>query len=263
VSEPVVPQGLRLVIPGDESRAIVLVHGFGADRFSWLANQTALGGAGAVYGLDLPGHGQEPLLECSLLEIADSLARRIEAAGLQGCAIVGHSLGGAVALLLAASRPDLVRALVLIAPAGLGRGVDRSFLHALPELEGAEEAGALLRRLVSRPTLIGRPMVAGLLRHLQSGDRREALRRVSDMLVADDKLACAAAKMVRDRALPRLVIWGADDRINQPDEERLTCFGGRLEICAGAGHLPHVELAVHVNALMLAFLDSPGIGPEH
>lgn len=159
-----------------------------------------------------------------------------------------------MALVLAATRPDLVRALVLIAPAGLGQGVDSEFLAHLPELAAPEEAEALLHRLVSRPRLIGKPMVTGLLRHLAGGDRRAALRRVAAILAEDQASVRDAVAQVALSALPRLVIWGAADRINRPDEAALQDFGGQLEIVPDAGHLPQVESATLVNNTILGFL---------
>lgn len=95
---------------GQDGRAIHLVHGFGADRRSWLANQHAVAAAGRVYALDLPGHGETLLTDPGCLDdLARIVEKAIEGSGVSPVHIVAHSLGGAVAIALAAARPDLVR----------------------------------------------------------------------------------------------------------------------------------------------------------
>jgi pimeloyl-ACP methyl ester carboxylesterase len=62
------------------------------------------------------------------------------------------------------------------------------------------------------------------------------------------------AAIVAATSLPRLVIWGAQDGINPRSPDRLARFGGELHVVADAGHLPHIESARVVNAILLAFL---------
>ncbi|GGD98581.1 hypothetical protein GCM10011390_16710 [Aureimonas endophytica] len=248
---------LALKPEGGTGRPIVLVHGFGADRLSWLANQGALAASGQVFTLDLPGHGREPLVERSFAELADALAEGLDAAGLEGATLVGHSLGAAIALVLAANHPDKVGALVLIAPAGLGAGVDADFLESFPKLTQAEETEALLQRLVTRPRLINRHMVSHVLEQLGDPERREALAGVARILLEDGAALGEAVATVAASDLPRLVIWGAEDRINPLDEARLVRFGGTRHILPAAGHMPHVESAPRVNEWIASFL-APG-----
>ncbi|KQT61227.1 MULTISPECIES: alpha/beta fold hydrolase [unclassified Aureimonas] len=245
---------LRLVDTGGEGPPVVLVHGFGSDRFSWLANQAALQASHRVYALDLPGHGAEALAETTMEEIADLVARSIEAEDLGTVDLVGHSLGAAICILVAASKPDLVRRLVLIAPAGLGQGVDAEFLDLYPKLTEAADAEALLHRLVSRPRLINKQMIAHVLSQLGQPGRRAALQTVAAMITADAASLAAARETIAAGPMPRLTIWGSADRINPADETALARFGGETRIVAGAGHLPHVENATEVNGWLAAFL---------
>ena len=248
------PRRLRLVDTGGEGPPVVLVHGFGSDRFSWLANQAALQATHRVYALDLPGHGAEALAETTMDEIARTVARSIEAEGLGAVALVGHSLGAAICILVAAARPDLVRRLVLIAPAGLGQGVDAAFLEAYPKLAEPAEAEALLHRLVSRPRLINKQMIAHVLAGLGQPGRRAALATVAAMITADASTLREASDAIAAGGVPRLTIWGSDDRINPVDEAALERFGGTSRIVASAGHLPHVESATEVNGWLASFL---------
>lgn len=245
---------LRLVDTGGAGSPVVLVHGFGSDRFSWLANQPALQAAHRVFALDLPGHGAEALAETTMDEIAALVAHSIEAEGLGSVDLVGHSLGAAICILVAAARPDLVRGLVLIAPAGLGSGVDAAFLDAYPRLAEPAEAQALLHRLVSRPRLINKQMIAHVLAQLGQPGRRAALTTVAAMIAADAASVRAATDTIAASDVPRLTIWGSHDGINPMDEAALARFGGLSRIVASAGHLPHVEGATEVNGWLMSFL---------
>lgn len=240
---------------GTDGPAILLLHGYGSDHLSWLANQQQLAAVGRVYALDLPGHGETPLAGAGLLaDLVASVEGAIDAAGIGPVHLVAHSLGGAVAIGLAAARPDLVRSLALIAPSGLGAAVDAAFLQQYPRSRSLEETDALLKRLVSRPRLINRFMVARVQAQLQAPGGREGLIAIAEELGRIDSVIEPAFQAVAASALPRLTIWGDADTIVPLDRERLARFGGESLIVAGAAHLPHIESARAVNERLVAWV---------
>ncbi len=234
----------------------LLVHGFASDRLSWAANQAAWEPVGSLYSLDLPGHGD------SAMEVGDGLvttlahrvAAELDRRHLRNLRLIGHSLGGGVALVLAERRPDLVARLALIAPAGLGEQVDPSFLSAFPTLSNPEEIEALLQRLVARPRLIGKQLVARVLEQLRKPGSREALRRIAEGLAQSAQALDAAAEFVAKSDVPRLVLWGEDDAINPPAHEKLRRFGAEVVFVPAAAHLPQIESPRRVNASIANFL---------
>ncbi len=242
----------------------LLLHGYGSDSLSWLLNQPALEPLGALHAVDLPGHGSAAVDvgDGRVDTLAARVAQVIDAAGLTRLNLVGHSLGGAVALRLAQDRPDLVGSLALIAPAGLGQGVDAGFLDGYPELDDPAQATALMQRLVVQPRLIGRVLVARVLAQLAEPARRDALRRIARGLRDEaEALAASAAAVgqIDTVTLPRLVVWGARDAINPHDAERLARFGGQTVLAPEAGHLPHIESAKFVNDALVAFLQTGAV----
>src|SRR5262245_6560981 len=103
---------------GTGQPAIVLVHGFGASKEIWWSTLLALAPLGRIFALDLPGHGGSPLHGDSRMpRIAARIADFCAARSLPIITLVGHSMGGNVALELALDRPALVRRLVLVDPA--------------------------------------------------------------------------------------------------------------------------------------------------
>ena len=242
---------------GGSGPNLLLLHGFGADRMTWIANQDALMQSYAVFSCDLPAHGDQPpgRTGMKISEIADEL---IDALARQNdrFVVVGHSLGGAIAIELAARRPDLVAGLGLIAPAGLGKEVGREFLSELPELNELGSALALLQRLVSRPRLITPPIAQRLLDHLERPGIRAALRALaSELSHVETSIEPHVASIAVSR-VPRIVIWGEEDTINPIDRPRLSRFNAQVLTLPDTGHLPHVEASRAVSRHLCEFLKS-------
>lgn len=230
---------------GGSGPDLLFIHGFGSDRYSWAANAPQLTDAATVWAVDLPGHGgsADAVGDGTALTLAHAVSGQLSQ--LSGPAVVvGHSLGGAVAVHLAGIAPQLLRRLVLIAPAGLGQTLDHDFLTAFPVLETQEEAQALLERLVIRKRLIAPAMTSHVLTALQSPSRRAALTSVAGALMCMPSLALPAT--------PADLIWGEADAIN-PIPDDLPNAASVLRLPA-TGHLPQVEATSKVNAVIRAAL---------
>ncbi|MGL6182162.1 MAG: alpha/beta fold hydrolase, partial [Aestuariivirga sp.] len=87
---------------------------------------------------------------------------------------------------------------------------------------------------------------------------RAALARIGEGLLATEAEIQRAALQVAQGGIPRMVIWGAEDRINPASRNTLAVFGGDRHEIADAGHLPHIEAARQVNGLIAAFLKADG-----
>jgi len=251
---------LSFLAAGDEGPPVLLLHGFGADRLSWLLTQREVAGFGRTAALDLPGHGQSDreVGDGTVAEFADLTTRFLEAQFDEPVHIVGHSLGGAIAIDLAHRRPDLVASLFLLAPAGVGRGIDPDFLTAVTEMATLEQATAVLGRLVTRARLISPQMTTRALAQMSEPGTREALRKVAENLVDVHRHLAPAVGALAARPLPKAVVWGDSDTINPLAEEGAESLGAALHVVEGAGHLPHIEGNAAVNALLRTFLAEAG-----
>ena len=221
---------------GGEGPDLLLIHGFGADRLSWLAVAPQLCDLATVWAVEYAGHGaagDDPGAG-DQLTIASAIGTAIDGK-LTRPHIVGHSLGGTLALHLAAMMPDDLSGLLLLAPASLAGGIDTGFVRAIPELDDPDAALDLLRRLVSRKVLVTPRMAEAMVAGLAAQNRRSSLRRIAQALES-------AEPPPFPPELPFEILWGAEDAITAPPQETTPM----LRVIDGVGHMPHIEAASEV-----------------
>jgi len=224
----------------------MLVHGLAGAMGWWRRNVAALAEAHTVYLLNFPGFGsfRRRGLSFALAEAADWLHEWIEAASIAPCHIVAHSMGGHVAIRLAARQPALVRRLVLVAPAVIaGSRPLRAYPHAL----------LLAGRALSLSFL---PVLA--LDTVRAGPR--TIVRAARSLIAQDVQA-----ELREIVAPTLLVWGERDALVPPSLGslmRAEIADARLLLLPGAGHVAQYDRPQQFNAATLAFLAGRPIGDE-
>jgi pyruvate dehydrogenase E2 component (dihydrolipoamide acetyltransferase) len=146
---------LRLGPPKGEQGGgvpILFLHGFGADLNTWMFNQPILAERHATYALDLPGHGgsSKQVGSGDVAALIAAVTDFMAAAGIARAHVVGHSLGGALALGLARADPQLIASLTLIAPAGLGPDINMAFIDGFIRAGKRRETKEVLEQLVCR-----------------------------------------------------------------------------------------------------------------
>jgi len=243
---------------GGKGPDVVLLHGYGSDRQSWLATAPALFELRTVWVMDLPAHGvsSNDCGDGSIRALGDSVLGAADDAGLEAFHLIGHSLGGRISMHLAAETPDRVQSLVTFAPAGLGDQINTEFLKQFAQADDSETIHTLLLSLVHDQKMIGRALAKSVLAYLDKAGTRDALMLISNGIVAAQDDVSAAVKTIRTANIPRLTIWGADDRINPMSKDKAVSFGGSLHVFDDCGHLPHIERRVAVNKLLVEFYSS-------
>ncbi len=230
------------------SRPLVFLHGWGLHGGIWDTVREALPGR-TVYTPDLPGYGATPAVHPYTAEaLADALAGQLPA----GCVLVGWSLGGMVALALAARHPDCLRGLVLVggSPAFVNRD---GWAHGL-EVEVVEGFAAGLRENY-RGTLLR------FLSLQARGDEaaRLVIERLRQTVFArgepDSTALSAGLGLLREVDLRDAAV-----QVRRP---ALVVHGGQDTLCpaeAGrwlASHIPGARLALHERASHAPFLSHP------
>jgi pimeloyl-ACP methyl ester carboxylesterase len=252
---------IRLFTAG-EGPPLLLVHGFGGAAWNFDELASLLPGRRLLIP-DLPGHGgSSPHPAPSLAGFADVLAEVLAAEGVEQADVLGHSLGGVVALRLAVRRPERVRRLILAAPAGISSGTRTAELTIA--LIGLVQPGRLagrradriarsrrLRRLVfgpfevSNPDVLSERAVHGFLRGptMHTDALGAGLALSADDPRRDlDRVRCATLVLWggRDRQVPIEDGYEYARRLRAPFRAIADCghllIGERPDVCARAVH---------------------------
>jgi pimeloyl-ACP methyl ester carboxylesterase len=258
-----------------EGPALVLIHGITSSSENWSAVASRLAERHTILAPDLLGHGSsaKPRGDYSMGSFASGLRDLMAMLDIGRATIVGHSLGGGVAMQFAYQFPEMVERLALVSSGGLGREV-HSFLRAAT-IPGAELTLPLLasRRLLGAGRAVGRVLdrvgiklghdVVEMARgHASLNDPQtrgafvHTLRAIVDprgqRVRATDRLYLAAQ-------LPVLIIWGARDRIipvSHAYRAHELVPGSRLEVFERSGHFPHLDEPERFTRTLLGWISS-------
>ena len=240
---------------------VVFVHGVGGSLTTWSLNLPALAAQFRICALDLVGAGSsaKPSTDYSVPALASVLARFLDALGpdWQRVSIVGHSLGGAVALAFAASYPQRIERLVLVDSAGLGPEIDRTALDLMRYQPTRENLRAELTRFFAQSGLIQQALVEQLYQQRTLPGAHEALVATADAAFADGQQRIDLRDTLSGLNIPVLVVWGDADAVIPVAhaQEARRAPQSRLEVFAGGGHCPHIESADALNQLLQSFLE--------
>jgi pyruvate dehydrogenase E2 component (dihydrolipoamide acetyltransferase) len=236
---------------GEQGDVVLLVHGFGGDRNSWLFLQEPMAARYRVYALDLPGHGTsaKDVGDGTLGVLADAVAGVLDAVGAGRAHLVGHSMGGAVILAVAARDPGRVASVTLIAPSGFGSEINADYLHGFADAQTRRELKPVVGQLFADEGLVTRQLVDDLLAYKRLDGVGDALHALLGTLLDGDAQRgdSAAALAQLGGAVPVTVVWGAADRVI-PATQAESVTGAVRRVIDGAGHMPHMERPAEVQA---------------
>jgi pimeloyl-ACP methyl ester carboxylesterase len=255
---------------GDKGPSMVLIHGLGGSIENWVSNIGALAENHHVYALDLVGFGRsdKPEVPYSVSYLKQFVIDFLALQGVEKATIVGNSMGGAVALHLAFSRPDMVDNIVLVDSGGFGTQVHINFrLVTLPligeRLIHPSRKGtiAVLNTIFFDPSVITEEMIdvgqeiatlpgcgQAFLTTARSflsfwGQKRDFVRSITDNV---HRLRC-----------PTLIIWGKQDKVLPIEHAHVAASvvpNATLQVFDSCGHAPQAERPVDFNATVLQFL---------
>jgi pimeloyl-ACP methyl ester carboxylesterase len=254
----------------EESTPIVMLPGVLAPRLSYRAVAQRLAPRFRVIAVDFPGFGESEKPSAQrypygVSAFAEAIADLFGGLDLARAHILGHGVGGAVALRLAAQHPELVRRLALIAPLAHPSRPALSIRPLLAPMVG----GLLLRQL------IGKTWFSKIYRdRIHSGATSEALANYYEALATpasrsallatlrasqDSRGLIADSRLVR---APSLILWGRQDRLFPVEHGRYLSREmphAGLEILS-SGHAPHEECPDESARILGAFFDGQRAG---
>lgn len=224
---------------------VVLIHGFGGDLNNWMFVQPALAERTRTIALDLPGHGgsTKDVARGDSAELAAALAAVLDALSLETAHLVGHSLGGAVALDLAGRSRERVASLTLISPAGLGPEINMDYVSGFLSAKRRKQMKPVLELLFADPGLVGRDMIEDILRFKRLDGVAEALAAIAAQNFAEGRQAVDHRATLAALDRPAQVIWGAEDRIIPASHAEDLPQAVTVKRLSGAGHMAQMEQA--------------------
>jgi pimeloyl-ACP methyl ester carboxylesterase len=239
---------------------VVFIHGLGGSYETWSLNLPAFAERFRICALDLVGAGSsdKPAMDYSVPSLASFLARFLDALDgeWQRVNLVGHSLGGVIALAFASRYPDRVERLVLVDSAGLGPEIDAEVLNlvrAVPTIEGIR---AELTHFFAHPGLVQQALVEQLYQQRMQPGAHEALLATTEAAFGDNRQRIDLRDTLVSLPKEVLVVWGNADSVipvAHAQKARLVPKS-KVEIFEECGHCPYIERADVFNQLVMAFL---------
>lgn len=250
------------VLEAGQGAPVLLLHGFTGMKENFLVLMPHLSARHRLVAPDLPGWGDSTRLDGAdygYAAQADRVARFIEVAGLAPVDVVGHSMGGGIAAVLAARHPQLVRRLVLMDAGGV-RFRDNAFGHAVLRGENpfavrnADELERYMALLFDDPPYIPWPADTALIarRTRDAGFEQhvlDAIGRGPDAFLPGAEAARVAA--------PTLLLWCRHDRVidaSAADIYAAALPDSRTVLLDGCSHMPLMERPIDTARALEDFL---------
>ncbi|MEA2512135.1 MAG: hypothetical protein QOJ59_1622 [Thermomicrobiales bacterium] len=234
--------------PGD-ARKIVFIHGLGGSQSTWQIVLGELAERYRVAAIDLPGHGQSdksaPVsADYSVPALAAAVAEALESLKLTPAIVVGHSLGGAVAMQLATEHADAVAGLVLVNSAGLGDEIAGELLDLMEQEPGKSTARGLLELFFEDQRLVVDRGIDEMAQTQISPGAWDAQRAVAAAAFDRSGQRSDVRGDLGRVTAPTLIAWGAKDRViplAHAIDAVSTLPDAVLKVMPTIGHVPQVE----------------------
>ena len=239
---------------------LLLLHGLGCDHTTWAPVLGQLAKKYTVIAPDLLGHGasDKPRADYSVGGYANGMRDLLTVLNIDKVTVVGHSLGGGVAMQFGYQFPERTERVILVAPGGLGPEVSPLIravslpgfneLMGVLTLPGVRHAGtAGLRGLARTGLALTHDLdeVAGIFDSFKDKRARKAISHVVRAVVdTRGQLVTMVDRAYLTQAMPMLIVWGSDDRVI-PARHAATAAavapGAVVEVLGNCGHFPHKD----------------------
>ena len=257
---------------GGSGPALLLLHGVTNSSQTWEAVASGLAEHFTLIAPDLLGHGESatPRGDYSLGAHASGARDVLTALGIDRVTVVGHSLGGGIAMQFAYQFPERCERLVLVSSGGLGREVHLLLRAAalpgadyvLPALTSAGLLGAgrrvgwLLRQVRITPGEDMQVLASGFASLDNAGSRQAFLHTVRAVIEPSGQRVSAHNRLALAGLLPTLIVWGENDSIipvGHGEAAHEAMPASRFEVFPGAGHMPHAADPERFASLLIEF----------
>ena len=258
--------GLRIeYLEGGKGDALVLLHGFGANKDNWTRFGKYITPHFRVIAPDLPGFGESssnPDADYTISAQAERVNAFVQALGIKSFHLCGSSMGGSIAGAYASTYPKELKSLLLIAPGGVASSEPSEMFQRLKEgkpnpliAKTAEDYEQLLDFVFVKRPFIPRPIKKYFI---QEAIKHQPLNSKIFKQIAGSRDVPPLEVLVKGLPVPTLIIWGTHDRVLHVSGAKIleaVMPNAKAEVMDNIGHLPMIEKPEETAKLYLNFLE--------
>ncbi len=250
----------RAFIQTGRGPVVLLIHGIGDSADAWLSVIEELARDHTVIAPDLLGHGDsdKPRADYSLAAYANAMRDLLNVLEVESATVVGHSLGGGVAMQFAYQFPELCERLVLVSTGGVSHEVNpilrltsapnADFILPLLGLPGSKVLGrAVFKALQLLKTNVGRdakPLARAFESLPDAASRRAFVRTLRAVVDWRGQAITMLDRCYLTHDVPTLLVWGARDGVipvTHAYRLHAALPDSHLEVFDDSGHFPHQD----------------------
>lgn len=228
---------------GEGASTLVLLHGFGGSHHIWDDVCSSLDPACRILRYDLPGHGKSLDLgvEGAAPTFAKAILADIAARDLGPIHLVGHSLGGAVAILMALRASVGIERLTLLSPGGFGPEINVSLLRDYAAASSDAEIRSCLADMAGSEFSPPPHLVTRAVAERAAPGQLEALHRLHSLITRGGRQGAFSPEQLSSLAMPVDLVWGDRDPVLPFDQTRNAPASFRIHQQPGLGHMLPLE----------------------
>ena len=231
-----------------EKDTLLMIHGLGADKDTWLQFAKCLTKNYRIIAPDLPGHGhsiQDFSINYSVEAQALCILELLQSLKIQRVHLIGSSMGGAIATKLSSIQPEIVSSLILInsygaikTPSYIDKLADEMGYNPMLEINTKDDYKKMMSLAMATP-----PFVPGFMLDVLTADMKERIE-LNKKIFNDTEIDNDQTAILSKIKIPSLVIWGKEDKVLHVDNAEV--FNKELSNCSKVilyetGHVPMVE----------------------
>jgi pimeloyl-ACP methyl ester carboxylesterase len=231
---------------------VVLLHGFGASHASWDDIVPLLAESRRTLALDLPGHGASlHRAAVGAGKAAGLVLADLDRRGIESAHLVGHSMGGAVAVLAALRDAKRALSLTLLAPGGFGEEINHRLLYRYAAATEKRELKFVLEQFFGWDRPLPADLVDRIARDRRVKGARAALLSIFETFVADGSQKTIPRTELQRLIMPTKVLWGTQDRVLPTRQAHRLPGHIAVHVFEGVGHMLPYEVPDEVARLVL------------